>query len=34
VARIAEHAAMAIGHRRLLAALQGQASTDARTGLS
>jgi diguanylate cyclase (GGDEF)-like protein len=34
VARIAEHAALAIANRRLLAALQGQASTDARTGLA
>lgn len=34
VARIAEHAALAIGNRRLLAALQGQANTDPRTGLS
>jgi diguanylate cyclase (GGDEF)-like protein len=34
VARITEHAALAIGNRRLLAALQGQASTDARTGLA
>lgn len=34
VARVAEHAALAIGNRRLLAALQGMASTDARTGLS
>lgn len=34
VLRIAEHAALAIGNRRLLAALQGQANTDARTGLS
>jgi diguanylate cyclase (GGDEF)-like protein len=34
VARIAEHAALAIGNRRLLAALHGQANTDARTGLS
>jgi len=33
VNRIAQHAALAIGNRRLLAALQGQASTDARTGL-
>jgi diguanylate cyclase (GGDEF)-like protein len=33
VARVAEHAALAIANRRLLAALQGQASTDARTGL-
>lgn len=34
VARIAEHAALAIANRRLLSALQGQADTDARTGLS
>ena len=34
VARIAEHAALAIANRRLLAALQGMASTDARTGLA
>jgi diguanylate cyclase (GGDEF)-like protein len=34
VARLAEHAALAIANRRLLAALQGQASTDARTGLA
>src|SRR4029453_6840797 len=34
IARIAEHAALAIGNRRLLAALHGQANTDARTGLS
>jgi diguanylate cyclase (GGDEF)-like protein len=34
VARIAEHAALAIANRRLLAALRGMASTDARTGLS
>lgn len=33
-ARIAEHAALAIANRRLLAALRGMASTDARTGLS
>ena len=33
VNRIAQHAALAIGNRRLLAALQGQASADARTGL-
>jgi diguanylate cyclase (GGDEF)-like protein len=33
VARVAEHAALAISNRRLLAALQGMASTDARTGL-
>jgi diguanylate cyclase (GGDEF)-like protein len=34
VAQIAEHAALAIANRRLLAALQGMASTDARTGLA
>jgi diguanylate cyclase (GGDEF)-like protein len=34
VARIAEHAALAIGNRRLLAALHGQADTDPRTGLA
>ena len=34
VSRIAEHAALAIGNRRLLAALHGQANTDARTGLA
>jgi diguanylate cyclase (GGDEF)-like protein len=34
VVRIIEHAALAIGNRRLLAALHGQANTDARTGLS
>jgi len=34
VARVAEHAALAIGNWRLLAALQGMASTDARTGLA
>jgi diguanylate cyclase (GGDEF)-like protein len=34
VTRIAEHAALAIANRRLLAALQGMASTDARTGLA
>jgi diguanylate cyclase (GGDEF)-like protein len=34
VARIAEHAALAIGNRRLLAALQGMAATDPRTGLA
>src|SRR6202008_4883733 len=33
VSRITEHAALAIGNRRLLAALHGQATTDARTGL-
>jgi diguanylate cyclase (GGDEF)-like protein len=33
VARISEHAALAIGNRRLMAALHGQANTDARTGL-
>jgi len=34
VVRITEHAALAIGNRRLLAALQGQADTDPRTGLA
>ena len=34
VVRIAEHAALGIGNRRLLAALQGQANTDPRTGLA
>jgi diguanylate cyclase (GGDEF)-like protein len=34
VARVAEHAALAIGNRRLMSALQGMASTDARTGLA
>lgn len=34
VTRVAEHAALAISNRRLLAALQGMANTDARTGLS
>jgi diguanylate cyclase (GGDEF)-like protein len=34
VSRVAEHAALAIANRRLLAALHGQASTDARTGLA
>jgi diguanylate cyclase (GGDEF)-like protein len=34
VVRIAEHAALAIGNRRLLAALHGQANTDPRTGLA
>jgi diguanylate cyclase (GGDEF)-like protein len=34
VARVAEHAALAISNRRLVAALQGQATTDARTGLA
>lgn len=33
VSQIAEHAALAIGNRRLLDALHGQASTDGRTGL-
>jgi diguanylate cyclase (GGDEF)-like protein len=33
VARITEHAALAIANRRLMAALKGQADTDARTGL-
>jgi diguanylate cyclase (GGDEF)-like protein len=34
ISRITEHAALAIGNRRLLAALHGQATTDPRTGLS
>jgi diguanylate cyclase (GGDEF)-like protein len=34
VARVTEHAALAIGNRRLLAALYGQANTDPRTGLA
>jgi diguanylate cyclase (GGDEF)-like protein len=34
VVRIAEHAALAIANWRLLAALQGQADTDPRTGLA
>jgi len=34
VARITEHAALSIGNRRLVAALHGQANTDARTGLA
>jgi diguanylate cyclase (GGDEF)-like protein len=34
VGRIAEHAALTVGNRRLVAALQGMASTDARTGLA
>ncbi|MEP6680636.1 MAG: diguanylate cyclase [Chloroflexota bacterium] len=34
VARVAEHEALAIGNRRLLAALHGMANTDARTGLA
>ena len=34
IARITEHAALAIGNRRLLVALHGQANTDARTGLA
>jgi diguanylate cyclase (GGDEF)-like protein len=34
IARITEHAALAIGNRRLLAALHGQANTDPRTGLA
>ena len=33
VTRITDHAALAIGNRRLLALLEGQAGTDARTGL-
>jgi diguanylate cyclase (GGDEF)-like protein len=34
IARITEHAALAIGNRRLMAALHGQANTDPRTGLA
>jgi diguanylate cyclase (GGDEF)-like protein len=34
IARITEHAALAIGNQRLLAALHGQANTDPRTGLA
>jgi len=34
VTRITDHAALAIGNRRLLALLEGQAGTDARTGLA
>ena len=34
VMRLAEHAALAIGNRRLLAALRGMAATDAKTGLA
>jgi diguanylate cyclase (GGDEF)-like protein len=34
IARITEHAALAIGNRRMLAALHGQANTDPRTGLA
>jgi len=34
VARIAEHASLAIANRRLMTALQGMASTDGRTGLA
>jgi diguanylate cyclase (GGDEF)-like protein len=34
IARVTEHAALAIGNRRLMAALHGQANTDARTGLA
>ena len=34
VVRIAEHAALGISNRRLLATLQGQADTDPRTGLA
>jgi hypothetical protein len=34
VVRVAEHGALAIGNRRLLDTIQGQASTDARTGLA
>jgi diguanylate cyclase (GGDEF)-like protein len=33
LSRIAEHAALSIGNRRLVRALQGMANTDARTGL-
>jgi diguanylate cyclase (GGDEF)-like protein len=34
IARITEHASLAIGNRRMLAALHGQANTDGRTGLA
>lgn len=34
VTRITDHAALAMGNRRLLALLEGQAGTDARTGLA
>lgn len=34
IARITEHAALAIGNRRLMAALHGQATRDPRTGLA
>jgi diguanylate cyclase (GGDEF)-like protein len=34
MSRITEHAALSIGNRRLMAALHGQANTDARTGLA
>ncbi len=34
ISRVTEHAALAIGNRRLLAALHGQANTDPRTGLA
>lgn len=34
IARVTEHAALAIGNRRMLAALHGQANTDSRTGLA
>ncbi len=34
LSRITEHAALAIGNRRMLAALHGQANTDPRTGLA
>ena len=34
ITRIAEHAGLSIGNRRLLLALRGQATTDARTGLA
>lgn len=33
LSRVAEHAALSIGNRRLVRALQGMANTDARTGL-
>jgi diguanylate cyclase (GGDEF)-like protein len=34
ITRVSEHAALSIANRRLLLALRGQASTDARTGLT
>ncbi len=34
VSRIVEHASLSVANRRLVAALQGQASTDGRTGLA